>query len=87
MTVLQPGGRQKVAHGVSRGFRCNRLRQPGGRHFGETGICARRASPFGLKGERQEITYPPVGWTPRPSGKVRTDEASILRGEFHLPLA
>ena len=40
-----------------------------------------------LKGERQEKTYQRVGWTPRPSGNVRTDEASILRGRFHLPLA
>ena len=38
-------------------------------------------------GERQEITYPPVGRTPRPSEPRRTDEASILRGGFHLPVA
>ena len=29
---------------------------------------------------------PPVGWTPRPSGSVRTDEASILRDDSQRPL-
>ncbi len=36
---------------------------------------------------QHEITYSPVGWTPRPSGSVRTDEASILRVNQDLPLA
>ena len=38
-------------------------------------------------GDRHETTYPPVGWTPRPSGSSRTDEASILRVNQDLPLA
>ncbi len=48
-TVLQPGGRQKVAHGASRGVRRNGLRQPGGRYSGRTVALARRVSPSGLK--------------------------------------
>ncbi len=34
-----------------------------------------------------ELLPPPVGWTPRPSGGDRTDEASILRDDSQWPLA
>ncbi|MEK6261987.1 MAG: acyl-CoA carboxylase subunit beta [Planctomycetota bacterium] len=33
-----------------------------------------------------ELLPQPVGWTPRPSASVRTDEASILRDDSQLPL-
>ena len=68
--ALQPGGRQRVAHGASRGWVTdNYLFQPGGRHSKRTDTSLTEVSPSGLSQLiASEPTARAVGYPLTPSG-------------------